>query len=409
MKILVVGGGGREHTLCYSMRGNELLCAPGNPGIEQFAKCFPDISAENIDGLVALAEKEKVNLVVVGPEVPLSLGLADRLKEKNIPVFGPTKAAAFIEASKAFAKELMLESGVPTASYKEFTDEGTARSFIETVDGPYVLKADGLAAGKGVVVAMTREEALSSLSQVFSVNGKLIIEEFLKGVEVSFIIATDGERVVPLSTAHDYKRIFDNNEGPNTGGMGTVSPTPRIDISRTNELVELVISPILKSFRERGTPFCGFLYAGLMIDGESVKVVEYNCRMGDPEAQSILPRFEGDAAKLFYALATKGELPEVKFSKQVCVSVVLAAPGYPGEVKKGGVIEGIEFASSLKNIAIFHAGTKKNAEGQIVVNGGRVLNITGFGENLEGARQNAYRAADMIQFAGRQIRRDIGK
>ncbi len=409
MKILVVGGGGREHALCYSMRGNELLCAPGNPGIESLARCYPDISAESIDSLVALAVDEKVDLVVVGPEVPLSLGLADQLIARKIPVFGPTREAAFIEASKAFAKELMLESGVPTASYKEFTSEIEARVHIENTQSPYVLKADGLAAGKGVVVAMTKEEALSSLPQVFSVNGKLIIEEFLKGVEVSFIIATDGERVVPLSTAHDYKRIFDNNDGPNTGGMGTVSPTPRIDISRTNELVTLVISPILKSFRERGTPFCGFLYAGLMIDGESVKVVEYNCRMGDPEAQSILPRFEGDAAKLFYALATKGELPEVKFSKQVCVSVVLAAPGYPGEVKKGGVIEGIEFASSLKNIAIFHAGTKKNAEGQIVVNGGRVLNITGFGENLEGARQNAYRAADMIQFAGRQIRRDIGK
>jgi phosphoribosylamine--glycine ligase len=391
------------------MRGNELLSAPGNPGIEQFAKCFSDISAEDIDGLVSLAEKEKVNLVVVGPEVPLALGLADRLKEKNIPVFGPTKSAAFIEASKAFAKELMIKSGVPTASYKEFTDESSARSFIGTTDGPYVLKADGLAAGKGVVVAKTREEALSSLSRVFSVNGKVIIEEFLKGVEVSFIIATDGERVVPLSTAHDYKRIFDNDEGPNTGGMGTVSPTPRIDISRTNELVKLVISPILKSFRDRGTPFCGFLYAGLMVDGESVKVVEYNCRMGDPEAQSILPRMQIDTAKLFYALATKGELPEVKFSEQVCVSVVLAAPGYPGEVKKGGVIEGIEFASSLKNVLIFHAGTKRNEQGQIVVNGGRVLNVTGFGETLEAARQNAYRAVDMIQFAGRQVRRDIGK
>ena len=409
MKILVIGGGGREHALCYAMKGNELLCAPGNPGIEKLAKCFPEISAENINGLVTLAEKESVELVVVGPEVPLSLGLADRLLEKQIPVFGPSQKAAFIEASKGFAKELMVESGVPTASYHEFNDETLARDFIQNHQGPYVLKADGLAAGKGVVVAFTRDEALAALPQVFSVNGKLIIEEFLRGVEVSFIVATDGERVIPLSTAHDYKRIFDNNEGPNTGGMGTVSPTPRVDISKTNHLVELVISPILKSFRDRGTPFCGFLYAGLMIDGDSVKVIEYNCRMGDPEAQSILPRFEGDAAKLFHALATKRDLPDVKFSDQVCVTLVLAAPGYPGEVKKGSVIEGIEFASSLRNVVIFHAGTKRNEKGEIVVNGGRVLNVTGFGETLEGARQTAYRAADMIQFAGRQIRRDIGK
>lgn len=416
MKVLVIGTGGREHALCYALKSSsEVTCIPGNPGIAEEVKCITNISADDISGIVSFAEKEKIELVVVGPEAVLSLGLADELAKKNIPVFGPTKAAAKLETSKRFAKEIMVKAGVPTAKYAEFDSLEAAQKYVRSNSFPLVLKADGLAAGKGVVVCQSLNEAEDALPELFKIpetggtKCRLIIEEFLTGVEVSFIVATDGERVIPLSTAHDYKRIFDNDQGPNTGGMGTVSPSPRIDIQRTNELIETIISPTLEEMRARGTPFCGFLYAGLMIqpDGKP-KVIEFNCRMGDPEGQVLLPRFSGDFASVLLALATKQKLPEIKFSNEHLVCVVLASAGYPTSPVKGDEITGIEFAQNLPKIKVFHAGTKKDQSGKLLTNGGRVLNVVGSGETLSKARENAYRAVDMIQFKGRQVRRDIG-
>lgn len=416
MKVLVVGSGGREHALCSTLKkSSEVICAPGNPGIEEEVICFSDITVENIQGILSLAEKEKIELVVVGPEVPLSMGLADELAKKNIPTFGPKKNAALLESSKRFAKEVMVAAGVPTASYKECNTLEEAASYVKSQTFPLVLKADGLAAGKGVVVCFSLDEALQALPELFAIpetggtQGKIIVEEFLAGVEVSFIVATDGERVIPLSTAHDYKRIFDNDKGPNTGGMGTVSPSPRISIERTNELIETIIAPTLKEMNKRGAPFCGFLYAGLMIlpSGEA-KVIEFNCRMGDPEGQVLLPRFEGDLAGVLRALATKSELPKYQFSKHSMVCVVLASDGYPAAPVKGDLITGIPQAQSIPGVKVFHAGTKKDETGKLLTNGGRVLNVTGVAESIEKAREIAYRGVDMIQFRGRQVRRDIG-
>lgn len=416
MKVLVIGTGGREHALCYALKTNsEVICIPGNPGIAEEVKCVTNISADDVSGIVAFAEREKIELVVVGPEAVLSLGLADELAKKNIPVFGPTKAAAMLETSKRFAKEVMVKAGVPTAKYAEFDSLEAAQKYVRSNAFPLVLKADGLAAGKGVVVCQTLKEAEDALPELFKIpetggtKSRLIIEEFLSGIEVSFIVATDGERVIPLSTAHDYKRIFDNDKGPNTGGMGTVSPSPRIDIQRTNELLETIVTPTLEEMRTRGTPFCGFLYAGLMIqpDGKP-KVIEFNCRMGDPEGQVLLPRFSGDFASVLLALATKQKLPEISFSNNHLVCVVLASAGYPTSPIKGDEITGIEYAQSMPNVKVFHAGTKKDENGKLLTNGGRVLNVVGMGESLTKARENAYRAVDMIQFRGRQVRRDIG-
>lgn len=416
MKVLVIGSGGREHALCSALKSNsEVICIPGNPGISDEVKCVSTISSDDVAAIVAYAESEKIDLVVVGPEAVLSLGLADELTKKKIPVFGPTKSAAMLETSKRFAKEVMVKAKVPTAKYAEFESLEAAQEYVRSTPFPLVLKADGLAAGKGVVVCQTLKEAEEALPELFKIpetggtKSRIIIEEFISGVEVSFIVATDGERVIPLSTAHDYKRIFDNDEGPNTGGMGTVSPSPRIDINRTNELIETIIAPTLAEMKSRGTPFCGFLYAGLMIQADGKpKVIEFNCRMGDPEGQVLLPRFSGNFASVLLALATKQELPEIQFSSNHLVCVVLASAGYPASPTKGDEITGIELARNIPNVKIFHAGTKKDDSGKLVTNGGRVLNVVGIGETLNKARENAYRAADMIQFRGRQIRRDIG-
>lgn len=417
MKILVVGSGGREHALCLKLKeSSEVICAPGNPGIEQEVKCF-NILVDDIEGIVSLAKSQNVTMVVVGPELPLSLGLVDAIKAEGIVAFGPSRKASQLESSKAFAKEIMVAAGVPTASYKEFTDVSQAKKAIEeALKLPIVLKADGLAAGKGVVVALTKEEALEALPELFKINetgkttSKLVIEDFLDGVEVSFIIATDGERVIPFSTAHDYKRLLDGDMGPNTGGMGTVSPSPRISEKRINELIEKVITPTLIEMKKRETPFVGFLYAGLMVSSNGeINVIEYNARMGDPECQVLLSRCEGDLSALLYALATQSKiLPEISFSRKTAVSIVLASSGYPQNPRKGDQITGLELACSMSEVKVFHAGTTKNNEGQIVTHGGRVLNVTATGDSIEDALSKANKASDMIQFAGVQRRRDIG-
>lgn len=419
MKVLIVGNGGREHAIAWKVRKSPLVkkvyCAPGNAGISSVAENV-SIPVENIEELASFAKSQSIDLTIVGPEYPLSLGIVDKFESEGLKVFGPTKAAARLESSKGFAKEIMKAAGVPTASSEIYYDAQTLNSKLRDAKYPLVLKADGLAAGKGVVVCQTKEEALQSVEQLFSYSadtGKssVLVEEFLSGVEASFIVATDGRRVVPFSPSHDYKRIFDGDMGPNTGGMGTVCPTPRFSPERTGEVLERIIYPMLKEMEKRGTPFKGFLYAGLMLgfDG-SINVIEFNARFGDPECQVILRTLDSDLIEIILSLLESGkEVPTMKSTTSNAICVVLASEGYPSSPRKGDEIVGLNLAEALPNVEIFHAGTKKDDQGRIITNGGRVLNVTATGESLEDARRLVYRACDMIQFKGRQIRRDIGK
>ncbi len=352
---------------------------------------------------------------MVGPEYPLSCGIVDHFKAQGLPIFGPTKAAAALEGSKSFSKQVMEAAGVPTARSETFTDKVKARKFIEEQGAPIVLKADGLAAGKGVFVCLTLEEAFKGLDSLFSEfkDPKVLIEQFLSGVEVSFIVATDGERILPFAPSHDYKRIFENDKGPNTGGMGTVCPTPRFTDEQGRWTVENVIQPVLREMKKRGTPFAGFLYAGLMISPEGkINILEFNARMGDPECQSILRKLDSDLFQLLAALSgvsSVGAAPDtLKWRKGAAVCVVLASEGYPGTVRSGDLIEGMDLATMVPECVVFQAGTSEAKTGGIQTSGGRVLNVTAVGDTLEEARQRAYKGCDLIQFRGRQIRRDIG-
>ena len=412
MKVLVIGSGGREHALCWRLSKSasveQILCAPGSDAISKLAKCLP-IAVGQIDELLQLASSERIDLTVVGPELPLTLGIVDRFRAAGIAIFGPTQAAASLEGSKAFCKEIVEAAGVATAKATVYPDVAAAS---RRVKAPVVLKVDGLAAGKGVFVcsdSAALDQALESLRAEFA-NEKVLAEELLRGVEVSVIVATDGQRYVPLSSAHDYKRIFDGDGGPNTGGMGTVSPSPRITAAQLDSVYSDVVEPVLNEMRKRSIPFCGFLYAGIMLGDDGVaRVLEFNARMGDPECQVIMPRFESDLAELLLALAqTRNIVPPVSWSNKAAVCVVLAAAGYPGKVSSGDRIEGINLAQAIPGVTIFHAGTKLGADGCFQSAGGRVLNICALGDDHESARALAYRAADMIQFKGRQMRRDIG-
>lgn len=418
MDVLVIGSGGREHALCWRLRRSpsvrRLFVAPGNPGIEPFAQRVP-IGVDEIEQLLDFARSERIGLTVVGPEYPLTLGLVDRFREAGLRVFGPTREAARLEGSKAFAKEVMATAGVPTARHTLLKDLVEAREWLRRNGAPIVLKSDGLAAGKGVFVCHTLPEAEVALEALFGEMKAVVVvaEEMLSGPEASFIVATDGERFVPMAPAHDYKRIGDGDTGPNTGGMGAVCPTPHLSGEAARWAEDHVIAPMLREMRARGTPFTGFLYAGLMIDPvKGVKVLEFNVRFGDPECQGVLRRFEGDFAALLHGLSETagGEPPiEVGWSPQSSVTLVIAAEGYPGEPRSGAVIEGIEFAEMIPEVVVFHAGTDRRSDGKLVTKGGRVLAVTALGESMEEARQRAYKAADMIQFPGRQLRRDIGR
>ena len=413
MKVLVIGSGGREHALCWKLKSSpsvtQLLCAPGSAAISQIARCI-SIAPGQIDELLECAKLEKVDLTVVGPELALTLGIVDRFKSAGLSIFGPTKAAAQLEGSKAFCKQVIERAGVATAKATVYENAKLAR--IE-VCAPIVLKVDGLAAGKGVFVCPdsgTLAAAFESLQLEFP-NEKILAEELLSGVEVSVIVATDGKRFVPLSSAHDYKRIFDQDKGANTGGMGTVSPSTRISQVQLEAVYAQVIEPVLAQMRLQNNTFCGFLYAGIMLGHDGVaRVLEFNARMGDPECQVIMPRLEGDLAALLLALAREEEdLPLVKWSDKSAVCVVLAAAGYPGKVRSGDRIDGIEMAEALPGVKVFHAGTKRSSDQGYETAGGRVLNVTALSSDNESARTMAYRAADMIQFKGRQLRRDIAK
>ena len=418
MKILVVGSGGREHALCWAIRRSplcrELLCAPGNAGIADLATLVP-IATEEVDALVDYAKAQAVDFVVIGPEAPLVLGLADKLAAAGIKAFGPSAAAAELEGSKGFMKDILAKYGVPTAAYGRFTDAEAAKAFIRAKGAPIVVKTDGLAAGKGVVVAMTVDEALAAVDmmmgdKVFGAAGdELVVEEFLAGEEASFFAIVDGETALPLAAAQDHKRVGDGDTGPNTGGMGAYSPAPVVTAEIAAKVMEHCILPTVRGMAAEGRPYKGVLFAGLMIEDGEPKLLEYNVRFGDPECQVLMARLDTDIVELMLA-ACDGRLSgrTVSWKPDPALVVVMAARGYPGSYAKGTVIDGLDQAGAVPGVTVLHAGTRRDAEGRVVANGGRVLGVTAVGATVAEAQARAYQAVDRIRWPEGFCRRDIG-
>ncbi len=418
MKILVIGGGGREHALVWkiaqSPRVRKIYCAPGNAGIAETAECIP-IQPTNIQSLAAFAKREEIGLTVVGPEAPLTLGIVDAFREAGLRIFGPAKAAAQIEGSKIFAKKMMEKYGIPTAEAQVFTDADMAVEYVRRQGTPVVVKADGLAAGKGVVVAQTEKEAVDAIrmmmvERAFGEAGtRVIIEEFLEGEEASCLVFTDGKAIVPMPLSKDHKRVFDGDKGPNTGGMGAYSPVPTISKAMYETILTDIVGSAIKGFAQEGCPYEGVLYTGLMITPAGPKVLEFNCRFGDPEAQPVLGRLETDIVEVLEAVVDKRlETVAVRWSDKAAVCVVIASEGYPDPYQTGKVISGLEEAKALKDVVVFHAGTAAD-KGRIVTAGGRVLGVTALGTDIREATDNAYKAVGKIFFEGMQYRKDIGK
>jgi len=419
MKILVIGSGGREHALCWrlaqSPSAEKIWCAPGNPGIASVAECY-EVSIDDIKGLVILAQRLKPDLVVVGPEAPLVAGLADKLREAGIVTFGPSKDAAQLEGSKAFLKDFFAKHNIPTADYKTFTNADDACAYIDAKGAPIVVKTSGLAAGKGVTVAMTIDEAKTAARDMLSgaafgaAGDTIVIEDYLDGEEISYFAICSGTDFVPLGSAQDHKRVGDGDTGPNTGGMGAYSPARLMTPELEQRIIDTMIKPTLDGMASDGHPFHGVLFAGVMVANGVPKLLEYNVRFGDPECQTLMMRLEGDFASLLLAAAT-GKLADAKenFSMNANPSlcVVMAAQGYPGTYRKGTVIGGLDTAAT-DGAVIFHAGTKQTASGQIVADGGRVLGITASAETLPAARAIAYGVVDRILWPEGFCRRDIG-
>jgi phosphoribosylamine--glycine ligase len=417
MNVLLVGSGGREHALAWKLAQSphlgKLYCAPGNPGMERHGKCVP-IDAMDLDRLIEFAREHDIALTVVGPENPLAAGIVDRFHNAGLRAFGPSAAAARIESSKAFAKDLMARYGIPTARYAEFTDPVAAADYVKKNGAPIVIKADGLAAGKGVTVAMTDDEAIDAIQQsmvdsAFGAAGqRVVIEEFLEGEEASIFALSDGNAILPLVAAQDHKRVNDGDQGPNTGGMGAYSPAPIITRPLFAEIEERVLRPAIDGMAEDGHPYRGVLYAGLIITRDGPKVIEFNCRFGDQETQVVLPRMKSDLLPLLDACA-HGSLEEhgVHWHEGACVTVVMASGGYPGAFVKGKVITGIDDAEKLEGVTVFHAGTKREANA-LLTNGGRVLNVTAAGPDIRATIARAYEAVDRIHFESAHWRKDIG-
>ncbi|HEY8530591.1 MAG TPA: phosphoribosylamine--glycine ligase [Paenibacillaceae bacterium] len=416
MNVLVIGGGGREHAICWSLaksdKVSKLYCAPGNAGIARIAECVP-IGPMQFDELVQFARDCGIDLVVVGPDDPLAGGIVDAFGAAGIPAFGPNKAAAEIEASKIFMKNLLRKYGIPTARYETFDDYEKALAYLRTQQAPIVVKADGLATGKGVTVARTMVEAEEALrrmmiDRVFGASGtRVVIEEFMEGQEMSLLAFVDGETVRPMVPSQDHKPVFDGDRGPNTGGMGTYSPLPHIDPAIVEAAVETIVKPTAAALVREGRPFRGVLYAGLMVTKEGPKVVEFNARFGDPEAQVVLPRLETDLVDIILA-TLNGSLDriDIRWNDDAAVCVIMASEGYPGPYAKGRKIEGIEQAEAAGAL-VFHAGTALDADGNLVTAGGRVLGVVGRGRDIAEARRRAYEACGMIRFEGAHYRKDI--
>jgi len=418
VKVLVVGAGGREHTfswkLAQSPRVTELLAAPGNPGIAQHARCLP-IKDNEIDALVAAALRERVDLTVVGPELPLALGLADRFRERGLAVFGPSQAAARLESSKAFAKDLMARHGIPTARFRAFTAAGTARAWCRELGVPLVVKADGLAAGKGVIICRTLDEADAAVALCLdqgafgAAGASVVIEEFMEGEEASFFAITDGAAILPLASAQDHKTVLDGDRGPNTGGMGAYSPAPVMDTAVTERVMAEIVRPTVAAMAKEGAPFAGFLYVGLMITRVGPRVVEFNCRFGDPECQVVIPRLAADLLPLLDAVARGASIPaSVPWAPETSGCVVMSSGGYPGTYETGRPISGIADAEALPGVQVFHAGTALR-DGALVTAGGRVLGVQALGAGVGAAVDAAYAAVARIHFEGAHFRRDIAR
>ena len=418
MKILVIGSGGREHALVWKIAQSPLVdriyCAPGNPGTAELAENVA-ITVDDLTGLLSFAKNEAIDLTVVGPELPLSLGIVDLFEEYGLRIFGARRNAALIEASKAFSKDLMKKYDVPTAAYEVFTEVGPAEEFIRKIGAPIVVKADGLAAGKGVIIAATVEEAVAAVTDMLSGNAfgsagaRVVIEEFLAGEEASFLAFTDGRNIIPLASAQDHKAIFDGDRGPNTGGMGAYSPAPVVTSAIHDKAMAEVMHPTVAGMAAEGRPYRGVLYAGLMVAGGGVKTLEFNARFGDPECQPLLMRMKSDIVPVLIAVA-EGNLEgiDIQWHDKAAVCVVMSSQGYPGDYRKGDEIYGLEEAGRMDDLVVFHAGTVVR-DGKIVSSGGRVLGVTALGDTVQDAIDRAYRGVSAITWEGVHYRKDIGR